>query len=113
LYPVNGAASRVKNNATPWSYRDAVWGSVIGGVDPDPANKEKISAWATGDDDADPEHKQTVPKLVFILAIRLATMLGSNPQRDRVHDEAHATRATPTRAARGLRRPTRRAASSS
>ena len=46
LYPVNGAASRVKNNATPWSYRDAVWASVIVGVDPDPANKEKISAWA-------------------------------------------------------------------
>ncbi len=46
LYPVNGAASRVKNNATPWSYRDAVWASVIVGVDPDPANKEKISTWA-------------------------------------------------------------------
>jgi len=46
LYPINGAASRVKNAATPWSYRDATWASVIVGVDPDPANKEKISAWA-------------------------------------------------------------------
>jgi hypothetical protein len=46
LYPINGAASRVKNTATPWSYRDATWASVIVGVDPDPANKEKISAWA-------------------------------------------------------------------
>jgi len=46
LYPINGAASRVKNSATPWCYRDAVWAQVMVGVDPDPANKEKISAWA-------------------------------------------------------------------
>ncbi len=46
LYPINGAASRAKNSATPWSYRDAVWAQVMVGVDPDPANKERISAWA-------------------------------------------------------------------
>jgi FAD/FMN-containing dehydrogenase len=46
LYPINGAAGRVKSTATPWGYRDATWSSVIVGVDPDPANKEKISAWA-------------------------------------------------------------------
>jgi FAD/FMN-containing dehydrogenase len=46
LYPINGAAGRVKSSATPWCYRDATWSSVIVGVDPDPANKEKISAWA-------------------------------------------------------------------
>ena len=46
LYPINGAASRVKNSATPWCYRDAVWAQVMVGVDPDPANKERISAWA-------------------------------------------------------------------
>ena len=46
LYPINGAARRVKNNATPWSYRDAVWAEVMVGVDPDPANKEKITTWA-------------------------------------------------------------------
>jgi hypothetical protein len=46
LYPINGAAGRVKNSATPWAYRDATWSSVIVGVDPDPANKEKISTWA-------------------------------------------------------------------
>ena len=40
-YPINGAAGRVKNSATPWGYRDATWSSVIVGVDPDPANKEK------------------------------------------------------------------------
>jgi FAD/FMN-containing dehydrogenase len=46
LYPINGAASRVKNAATPWSYRDAVWAQVMVGVDADPANKEKITTWA-------------------------------------------------------------------
>jgi len=46
LYPINGAASRVKNSATPWCYRDAMWAAVIVGVDPDPGNKEKISTWA-------------------------------------------------------------------
>ena len=46
LYPVNGAAHKVSNSETPWSYRDAVWSEVIVGVDPDPANKEKITDWA-------------------------------------------------------------------
>jgi FAD/FMN-containing dehydrogenase len=46
LYPINGAACRVKNGATPWNYRDATWSSVMVGVDPDPANKERVSAWA-------------------------------------------------------------------
>ena len=44
LYPVNGAAHRVDERDTPWSYRDAKWAQVIVGVDPDPANKDKISA---------------------------------------------------------------------
>src|SRR5579862_2736238 len=46
MYPINGAASRVKNSATPWCYRDATWAAVIVGVDPNPANKDKISTWA-------------------------------------------------------------------
>jgi FAD/FMN-containing dehydrogenase len=46
LYPIDGAASRVKNSQTPWCYRDARWAQVMVGVDPDPASKEKISAWA-------------------------------------------------------------------
>ena len=46
LYPINGAAAKVKNNATPWAYRDAVWAQVMVGVDPDPANKEKLVTWA-------------------------------------------------------------------
>lgn len=46
LYPVNGAAHRVGSNETPWAYRDAKWSQVIVGVDPDPANREKITEWA-------------------------------------------------------------------
>ena len=45
LYPINGAAGRVGAADTPWAYRDAVWGEVIVGVDPEPANAAKITAW--------------------------------------------------------------------
>ena len=52
LYPINGAAHRVGNSDTAWSYRDAVWSQVIVGVDPDPANRGKITDWARGYYDA-------------------------------------------------------------
>lgn len=45
LYPINGAASRISKTDTPWNYRDATWAMVIVGVDPDPANNEKITTW--------------------------------------------------------------------
>jgi FAD/FMN-containing dehydrogenase len=46
LYPIDGAASRVGKSDTPWSYRASKWAEVIVGVDPDPANKDKIVEWA-------------------------------------------------------------------
>lgn len=46
LYLIDGAAHRVGKNDTPWSYRDARWSQVIVGVDPDPANNDKITSWA-------------------------------------------------------------------
>lgn len=46
LYPINGKAGRVGKNDTAWSYRESTWAQVIVGVDPDPANKEKITQWA-------------------------------------------------------------------
>ena len=46
LYPVNGAAHKVGNSETPFSYRDAEWSQVIVGVDPDPANSALITGWA-------------------------------------------------------------------
>ncbi|MFD2512392.1 FAD-binding oxidoreductase [Pontibacter locisalis] len=45
LYPIDGAAHKVKKDATAWSFREANWSQVIIGVDPDPANKEKITDW--------------------------------------------------------------------
>ena len=48
LYPVNGKANRVKESDTAFSYRDATFSEVIVGVDPDPANRDKITEWAKG-----------------------------------------------------------------
>jgi FAD/FMN-containing dehydrogenase len=47
LYPIDGAASRVKSKKTAWAYRDATWAEVIYGVDADPANAGAIRAWAS------------------------------------------------------------------
>ncbi|MBP1601532.1 MAG: (R)-6-hydroxynicotine oxidase [Acidobacteria bacterium] len=46
LYPVDGAVQRVCRSETAFSYRDVTWAEVIVGVDPDPANKDRITAWA-------------------------------------------------------------------
>src|SRR5215469_2966696 len=46
FYPVDGAASRVDRHETAFSYRDAKWSMVIVGIDPEPANAEKVTAWA-------------------------------------------------------------------
>lgn len=45
LYPIDGAVQRVGRKDTPFSYRDARFASVIVGVDPDPANGDRISEW--------------------------------------------------------------------
>ena len=46
LYPVNGAVQRIGRSETAFSYRDVTWAEVVVGVDPDPANKDRITAWA-------------------------------------------------------------------
>jgi FAD/FMN-containing dehydrogenase len=46
MYPIDGAASRVPQDATPFAYRDGGWAGVIVGVDPDPAKADLISDWA-------------------------------------------------------------------
>ncbi len=45
LYPLNGAAQRVGRNETAYNCREALFAEVIVGVDPDPANAEKITSW--------------------------------------------------------------------
>jgi FAD/FMN-containing dehydrogenase len=46
LYPVDGAAGRVAKDATAWNFRNAKWAMVIAGVSPDPADNQKMIAWA-------------------------------------------------------------------
>jgi hypothetical protein len=45
LYPIDGAAHDADASDTAWAYRDANWGSVFAGVDPDPANAATIRNW--------------------------------------------------------------------
>jgi len=46
LYPINGAVHRKKAGDTAFSYRQTKFAEVIVGVDPDPANRDKITSWA-------------------------------------------------------------------
>ncbi|MDZ8053925.1 MAG: FAD-binding oxidoreductase [Aulosira sp. ZfuVER01] len=46
LYPIDGAVHRVGKNDTAFSFRDAKWSMIMAGIDPDPANAEKITTWA-------------------------------------------------------------------
>jgi len=45
LYPIDGAAARVPEDATAFAYRDGGWAGIIVGVDPDPAKAQEISEW--------------------------------------------------------------------
>ena len=46
LYPISGAPKQVGTHDTAFSYRDANWGMVIAAIDPDPANNDRMIAWA-------------------------------------------------------------------
>ncbi len=52
LYPIDGAASRVGADDTAWAYRDARYGQVVVGVDPDPAKAGELRDWAVAYHDA-------------------------------------------------------------
>jgi hypothetical protein len=45
LYPIDGAASRQKRDATAWNFRNARWSMAIVGVDPDPAKAPILKQW--------------------------------------------------------------------
>ncbi len=45
LYPIDGAAHRMKSGDTAFAYRDANWAEVIVGVSPDPKDAARISTW--------------------------------------------------------------------
>lgn len=46
FHPIDGVASRLPNDATAWSYRDARWAEVIVGASPDSTDNDKLVAWA-------------------------------------------------------------------
>jgi FAD/FMN-containing dehydrogenase len=56
LYAIDGAAGRVANDETAWGYRDAIWGGVFAGVDPDPGNAGAITDWVRAYSDAIKPH---------------------------------------------------------
>ncbi len=45
LYPVDAAGSRAGADDTAWTYRDAVWSGVIGGISPEPAEADLVRSW--------------------------------------------------------------------
>jgi len=45
LYPIDGAAHRVKSADTPFAYRDARWAEVIVGVSPEVDDRARITDW--------------------------------------------------------------------
>jgi FAD/FMN-containing dehydrogenase len=46
LYPIDGAVHDVDPADTAWAYRNASWGSVFAGVDPDPVNAALVRRWS-------------------------------------------------------------------
>lgn len=46
LYPIDGKVHDIPSEDTAWVNRDVRWVKLIVGIDPDPANKEKITHWA-------------------------------------------------------------------
>jgi FAD/FMN-containing dehydrogenase len=46
IYPINGAAHKASESDTAFSFRDANFAEVIVGVDPDPANNDRMIQWA-------------------------------------------------------------------
>lgn len=46
LYPIDGRVNRLPPEATAFSFREAKYSMVIAAVDPDPANNERMIAWA-------------------------------------------------------------------
>jgi FAD/FMN-containing dehydrogenase len=46
IYPINGVAQRAGRSDTAFSFRDASFAEVVVGVDPSPANNERMIQWA-------------------------------------------------------------------
>ncbi|HKI57376.1 MAG TPA: BBE domain-containing protein, partial [Trueperaceae bacterium] len=67
LYPLNGAAQRVAKDATAYRHRDAMWSQVVVGVDPDPANADKLRDWTVAYHDALHPHSTGAAYVNFMM----------------------------------------------
>jgi FAD/FMN-containing dehydrogenase len=83
LYPIDGAAARVGNDDTAWSYRDATWAQVTAGVDPDPASAQTLAEWTRSYSDAIKPHSMGGGYVNFHMdePDRVRGMYGSNYER--------------------------------
>jgi FAD/FMN-containing dehydrogenase len=83
LYAVDGAAARVGNDETAWSYRTAKWAQVIAGVDPDPSAAPQLAEWARSYSDALKPHSMGGGYVNFQMddPDRVRGMYGSNYDR--------------------------------
>ena len=81
MYPINGAVHRTGENDTAFSFRNSKWSEVIVGVDPDPANAEKITSWARRYWDAVHPHSAGGAYVNFMMeegSARVEATYGSN-----------------------------------
>ncbi|EWH00972.1 hypothetical protein Q427_16500 [Halomonas sp. BC04] len=46
VYPTDGAVHRVSREETAFHHRAANWSAVVVGIDPDPANADRVRDWA-------------------------------------------------------------------
>ena len=84
LYPINGAVHRRRKDATAFNYRGTKFAAVIVGVDPDPANRDKIIGWARGYWDAVHPHSAPGAYVNFMMeegASRVQATYGENYDR--------------------------------
>jgi FAD/FMN-containing dehydrogenase len=84
LYPINGAVHRKNKEDTAFHYREAKFAEVIVGVDPDPANRDRISGWARAYWDAVHPHSAPGAYVNFMMeegAGRIEASYGENYSR--------------------------------
>jgi FAD/FMN-containing dehydrogenase len=67
MYPMDGAVHRVGRTETAFGHRDANWNQVIVGVDPDPANRERIVRWTREYWDAVHPHAEAGAYVNFLM----------------------------------------------
>jgi hypothetical protein len=84
FYPIDGKVHEVEAGATAWANRGARWAQAIVGVDPDVANKEKVTSWCKGYYTAMKPHSSGGAYVNFMMEEgqdRIKSSYGSNYER--------------------------------